>query len=191
MRRPSGPLAPWPFVGVTVLLVVLIFLTPVLISNGQPAPGVLTQADLIVDRVAGSGATHFYVVGYDSTTRYSGIWVDADENFSWQGAGSVNWTGIRWTDYQNASDVVVLAFNSTGSSVALNVSAYYVSPGGNALYVGELAFYVGTDSSSPSGLALYAQSSSAAVYVPSLTPVDNNSLPLRIALAVGSTASVP
>lgn len=190
MKRPWREYAPWPFAGVTVLLVVLILLTPVLISYGQPGPGVLTQAELIVDRVPGVGPTFFYVVGYDSTTRYAGIWVEVAENFSWDGSGSVNWTALNWSERWNVSDAVVVAFNSTSDPVALNVTAYYVSPNGNAVYLGELAFFVGPGPG-PMGTALYAASLTAGVYVPSVTPVDNNSLPLRVALALGPSGRVP
>jgi hypothetical protein len=183
MNRRWGAYAPWPFVGVALLLVVLILVTPVLISDGQPAPGVLTQAELIVDRVNGGNTTHFYIRGLGSTVRYAGIRVDVATNFSWSGSGTVNWTALRYSTAENVTEVLSLGFALPDNPVALNISAYYVSPGGNALYVGEVAFYLGP-SPGVSGDYLYATSSTSAVAVPSSpTPVDNASLPLPILLA--------
>lgn len=189
MTRSWTAYAPWPFVGAAVLLVILILLTPILISTtSHPAPGVLTEAILVVDRVPGENTTQFYVVAYGEAIRYAGIWVGVAENFSWAGAGSPDWAGLQWTEYHNASDVVALPFNSSGNPVAVNVTAYYVSSSGNAVYGGELAFYVGSTSSGPS---IYAATATPGVFVPTLTPVNNASLPFYIILTSVPMGSVP
>jgi len=188
-RRYWGRYAPTPFVGAAVLLFVLILLTPVLISSGQPAPGVLTQAELIVDRVAGSSVTHFYVRALGSTVRYAGIWVGVDENFSWSAAGSPPWSSLNWTTWWNSSEVVSFGFALYGNPVAVNITAFYESPGGTATYIGVLAFFVGTGSSG--GPDLFAASSTSGIAVPSSTSIDNSSLPLPILLVQGSSGSLP
>ena len=186
-----GAYAPWPLVGVALILVVLIVLTPVLVSPGQPAPGVLTQAELIVDRVSGVNATHFYIRGLGTTVRYAGIWVGIAANFSWSGSGNPDWNALRYSTVLNQSEVLSLGFALTENPVALNISAYYVSPGGNALYVGEVAFYVGPASGAP-GDVLYAASALSGVAVPgSPTPVNNASLPLPILLSSVPPVSMP
>ena len=188
-RRRWGAYAPTPFVGAAVLLFVLILLTPVLISSGQPAPGVLTEAELIVDRVAGGSVTHFYLRALGNTIRYAGIWIGVDENFSWSASGSPPWANLTWTTWWNDTDVISIGFASYGNPVAVNITAYYESPGGTATYIGILAFFVGT---SPSGgSSLYAASSTPGVAVPSSTSIDNTSLPLPILLVQGSSAGHP
>ncbi len=181
--------APWPFVGIAAVLVVLILLTPVLISNGPPGPSVLTQASLTVDRVAGVSVTHFYVRALGSTVRYDGIWVGATTNFSWDGQSAINWSAVHFSTFWNASDVVVLSFASGSNPIALNITAYYTSPSGSAFYVGRLAFYV-TASPSGSGEVLYAASGTSGVVVASSTTVDNSSLPMVIVLSAASAQGV-
>ncbi|MGD0249615.1 MAG: hypothetical protein ABSB97_01810 [Thermoplasmata archaeon] len=177
-----------PFVGATVLLVVLILLTPTLLSISSTGPGVLTQAELIVDRISGNNSSHFYVRGYGSTVRYAGIWIGVATDFAWSGSGSPPWANLTWTTWWNDSDVVTLGFTSLANPVAVNVTAYYTSSGGTAIYVGILAFVVGPG---PGGPTLYAASLTSGISVPSSTPVDNNSLPLPVLLAVGSSGSPP
>lgn len=187
MRRPWSEYAPWPFVGVAVLLVILVLLTPILLSVGQPGP-VVTRAELVVDRLPGANTTRFYVIGYGEGIRYAGIWVGVASNFVWYGSGSVNWSALRWSTYYNASDVVALAFNSSSNPVAVNVTAYYESSTGNAVYAGEIAFYVGPYSS---GSAVYSTSSTSGVFVPAPEPVDNSSQPFHIPLASTGAGSLP
>lgn len=187
MKRRWTNYAPWPFVGAAILLVILILLTPILVPTGHPAPGVLTEAILVVDRIPGGNTTYFYVIAYGEAIRYAGIWVGVATNFSWN-SGAVNWTGLSWTAYHNATDTVSLAFNSSRNPVAVNVDACYVYPGGNALYGGELAFFVGPSSS---GNAVYSSSPTTGVFVPAPKPVDNSSQPFYIILASVSTGCVP
>ena len=69
-RAAWGRLFPLPFVGVSVLLVLLIFLTPNLLLGGRPAAGSLaTEAELTIDHPAGGNVTHFYINGL-SSVRY-------------------------------------------------------------------------------------------------------------------------
>ncbi|HXY46870.1 MAG TPA: hypothetical protein VEK13_03095 [Thermoplasmata archaeon] len=179
--------APWPFVGAAVLLVILILLTPILISTGHPAPGVLTEAILVVDRVPGGNVTNFYVVAYGEAIRYADIRVGVSGYFPWD-KGSVNWTALRWLAFHNASDSVALGFNTTWNPVAVNVTAYYESSGGNALYGGELAFDVGPSSS---GNAVYSASATAGVYAPAPAAVNNVSQPFYIILTTLTSRSLP
>jgi hypothetical protein len=172
--------APLPLVAVTVLLLVLILITPVLISTGQPAPGILTQADLIVDRVSGNGTMHFYVTGVGTTTRYTSIWVGVAIGFNWTATGPVPWSKLNWTNWQNESDVITVVVATTANPVALNVTAYYVSPGGSAVYAGIVAFYV---SISPGSEVLNSASATSGVTVLGSQPVDNSTLPYPIPLA--------
>ncbi len=190
MKRRMGRYAPWPLVGVTILLVVLILLTPVLISSGQPAPGVLTQAELIVDRIAGVGETHFYIRGLGSTTRYADIWVGGTSNFRWDGTSPLNWSALRFSTFWNDTNVLSVEFATFAPLIALNITAYYQSPAGDAVYAGELAFLAGP-SPSGGGEVLYAASATSGVTVSGQIPVDNSTLPLLIVLAHVFPGSLP
>jgi hypothetical protein len=186
--RSLGRYAPMPFVGAAVLLLVLIVLTPALLTIGSSGPGVLTQAELIVDRVPGGNATHFYVRGYASTVRYAQIWVGIASDFTWSGTGSPPWANLTWKTWQNESDTLSLSFVSFANPVAVNITAYYTSSGGTAVYVGILAFSLG---SGPAGPTLFAATSTSGISVPGTTSVDNSSLPLPILLVQSSSGAVP
>jgi hypothetical protein len=190
-RRRIGDFAPLPLAAVATLLIVLILFTPVLISTGQPAPGIFTQAELIVDRVPGNAATHLYVHGVGATSRYTEIWVGLASGFEWSGTGGVPWASLNWNAWTNESDVLSLSISTYGDPVAVNVTAYYVSPGGTAWYVGVLAFYVGSGPG-PSGEALYSSTQTSGLGLPSTpTPVDNSSLPLTILLPLTASGRAP
>jgi len=180
--------APLPLVAVTVLLVVLILITPVLISTGQPAPGILTQAELIVDRLPNNGTMHFYVHGFGATVRYATIWIGLSEGLNWTATGHVPWKTINWTLWQNESDVLVASVSSDQNPVAINITAFYASSGGNAWYAGVLAFYVGGSSS---GEVLNSASETSGVVVPGAIAVGNSTLPLPITLATVSRGGPP
>ncbi len=145
-RRPPGRLglfAPWPLVGVTALLLALIVFTPVLVSNShQPGPGILTQAELVVDRSPGNDTFHFYVWALGEEIRYAQIDVGVASNFSWIGTNGVPWTELNWTQWHNESNVLSEIVASTANPLALDIFANYVYPTGNTWYVGMLAFYV-------------------------------------------------
>jgi hypothetical protein len=176
---------PWPLVGVVAILAVLILITPVLISlGGPPAAGsVFTQAELIVDRVAGNDTTHFYVRAIGATARYAQIVVTWASGFNWSGTGAPAWGQLNWTSATNVTNFLAVVIGSTANPIALNVSALYTS-NGIALYVGVFAFYVTNATGSPPD-SLLALSPTPNVAVGASTPVAN--LPLVIPLAdVGS-----
>jgi hypothetical protein len=132
---------PAPFVATTLLLVLLIILTPVLVPNGQPAPGtIFTQADLTVDHPA-SNLTNFYIHSPELSVRYAQIEV-------WSAAG-FNWTGgfpsprLNWSRVIDEPALVAFQFNSSANPLAVNITILYTYAGGQAYYVGEFAFYFG------------------------------------------------
>ncbi len=179
-----GAYFPLPLVAVAILLVVLIVLTPLLFSsNGPPAAGtVLTQADLVVDRIPGENVTHFYVRAVGLTVRYASIVVTAATGYAWNGSTAPDWDALPWSTVANLTDVVATSFNASGNPIALNVTVLY-NANGVAYYVGTFSFYA-TDASPPSN-NLFALSSTSGVTVPYQTGY--GSLPLAIPLAdVGS-----
>jgi hypothetical protein len=189
-RRPPGRLgllAPWPLVGIALLLVALIVFTPELISNShQPGPGLLTQAELIVDKIPSNATLHFYIWALGETIRYDEIRIGVATSFNWTGPGPMPWNQLNWTQWDNDSDVLSVIFASTANPVALNISAHYVSPSGSTWYVGILSFYVLTSLSSGSE-SLYSATATSGVVVASPLSVSNDTLPVPILLAnVGS-----
>ena len=180
--------APLPLVAVTVLLVVLILITPVLVSSGQPAPGLLTQAELVVDRLPNNDTVHFYVHGLGTTVRYATIWIALAGPFNWTGSGTVPWKSLDWSTWQNRSYVLAASLDSDRNPVAINITAYYASAGGTAWYAGVIAFYAG---SGASGQVLTVASDTPGVAVPATIPVDNSSLPFPIPLATVSPGGPP
>jgi hypothetical protein len=189
-RRPPGKLsiyAPWPLVGIALLLVAFIVFTPELISNSrQPGPGLLTEAELIVDKIPENATLHFYVWALGETIRYDEIHVGVATAFNWTGGGSPVWSQLNWTQWDNGTDVLSVILASSANPVALNISVHYVSPSGSTWYVGILSFYVLT--SVPSGSeSLYSATGTSGVAVASPLAVSNDTLPVPILLAnVGS-----
>ncbi len=186
LRRPPGKLgtyAPWPLVGVAVLLIALIVFTPVLVSKSphQPAPGILTQAELVVDKIAGVPALHFYVWALGEEIRYDQLHIGLAGSFNWTGSSAMNWSRLNWTVWYNGSEVLSEIIASSANPVALNISAYYVSPGGSAWYVGVIAFYVSV-TSPPSGETLFAATDTSGITVVSPLAVSNDTLPMAILL---------
>jgi hypothetical protein len=189
-RRRVGDYAPLPLVAAATLLIVLILFTPVLLPTGQPAPGILTQAELIVDRIAGNETTHLYIHGLGTTSRYTEIWVGLASGFNWTGTGGVAWANLNWSAWTNESDVLSLSIVTTANPVAVNVTAYYVSPGGCAWYDGIVAFYASLGG--PSGEQLYAATPPSGIGLPfTPVPVDNSSLPLLIPLPLTASGCAP
>lgn len=187
-RRRLGRYLPWPLVGVALVLVVLIVLTPVLLSlGGAPAAGsVFTQAELVVDRVASANSTHYYVRAEGATVRYAIILVSWATGFTWTGSGSPDWSKLNWTVATNVTNLLTVTVSSGANPIALNVSAYYDS-NGIALYVGVFAFYMTGASGSPAN-SLLGVSPTSGVTVAPVTSV--SSLPLLIPLAdVGATGA--
>ncbi|HTS33023.1 MAG TPA: hypothetical protein VMI55_03685 [Thermoplasmata archaeon] len=176
-KEQIGRLLPAPLAAIVILLVALILLTPILLSSGQPAPGILTQAELIVDRVPGSDVTHFYVRGVGTTTRYSEMSIEWAANFTWSTAFP---TGtLNWSVGANLSDVLAAVFATSANPVALNVSALYQVSGSSTLYIGVLAFEVSGGGTSGTDLL------SSVTDTPGLAgpaPVSLSNLPLTIPL---------
>ena len=147
---------PAPLVATTLLLVLLILLTPVLVPNGQPAAGtIFTQAELTVDATGTSNLTTFYLHSPESNVRYAQIEVFAASGFNW--SGGFPSSPLNWTSLVNQSDLVAYQFASTANPIALNITILYTTSGSQAYYVGEFAFFVGTSSGS-STLYLFSAS---------------------------------
>jgi hypothetical protein len=156
---------PAPLVATALLLVLLILLTPVLVPNGQPAPGtIFTQAELTVDATGSSNLTSFYLHSPESNVRYAQIEVAVAVGFNW--SGGFPSAPLTWTPLVNASDLVAYQFNSTANPIALNISLFYSTAGGQAYYVGVFAFYIGY-AAGFSSLTLFTVSSTPGT---SLTP---------------------
>jgi hypothetical protein len=168
---------------VTVLLIALIVFTPVLVSSSrhQPGPGILTQAELVVDKIPGNATLHFYVWALGEEIRYDEMRIGVAVAFNWTGTSVLNWSRLNWTDWHNGTDVLSEIVASSANPVALNISAYYVSPSGSAWYVGVIAFYVAV-TAPPGGESLYSASDTSGVAVSSPLAVSNDTLPAVILL---------
>jgi hypothetical protein len=138
VKATSSPgLAQWPFVGVAVLLVALIFLTPSLLSQpGHPSAGSpASQAELIVDKATSAGPVNVYLRAL-GIVRWTNLSVGVlAGNLAWPPppSGSVNWTWRNWT---NASALVSLSLVVAHATFALNVTAVYVDPSGAVVAYG-------------------------------------------------------
>ena len=186
-----GVYAPWPLVGVSVLLVALIVFTPVLVANShQPGPGLLTQAELVVDKTTTNSTLHFYVWALGEEIRYDAIRIGVATAFNWTGSTPLNWSRMNWTSWQNGSDVLSVIFGTPENPVALNISAHYVSPSGSTWYVGILAFYVKAATPS-SGESLYSASGTSGITVTSPLAVSNDTLPAVVLLHNAGAGGVP
>lgn len=179
-RVPIGDYVPWPFVGVTVLLVVFILVTPVLLSTSG-GPGLLTEAELVVDHEVGQSVMHFYVRAVGETVRYTLVRVGVATGFGWTGRSGVPWTTLDWSNWTNTSDVLVAVAVSTANPVALNITVYYTSAGGNAEYGGTIAFYVA--GMTTSSQTMYFATPTSGLTVPTPLAVSNATFPLPIRLA--------
>jgi hypothetical protein len=112
-----------PLVGVVVLLVILIFLTPNLTSTGTPAAGTLqTAAELIVDHVPPSNTTHFYVRGI-GTVRYVEIVVRVATNLSLNPIPRVG--NLSFHNATSSTYSLGVSYTTTQNPIALNVTATY------------------------------------------------------------------
>lgn len=182
-RETFARLVPAPYAGAVLLLVVLILLTPVLVSNGPAVAGsLLTQAELIVDRVPGGNTTHFYVRGVGTTVRYTQLSIRIATGFNW--TGSFPTDRLVWSNGTNGSELLSLTWSSDANPVALNVTALYNAAGASAYYVGVIAFYFATIAGA-SGQTLFAASSTPGLTVNGPTAVMN--LPVTLLLVnVGS-----
>jgi hypothetical protein len=131
----------WPFVGLSVLLVLLILTTPGLLRFGAPGgASAATSAVLIVDRPPGANATHFYLEGLAST-RYSHLALAAVALARWPVPPTgANVTFRNWT---NATDSLNVDLISSADPLAVNVSAQLVDANGVVTtYYGVYAFNI-------------------------------------------------
>jgi hypothetical protein len=172
---------PAPLVATALLLVLLIFLTPVLVPGGQPAAGtIFTQAVLVVDRST-NNSTNFYLRALSTTVRYSEIEVRLATDFNW--SGGFPSPPLNWTNASGGSDLVAYQFNSTQNPIAVNISMLYSAAGSRAYYVGIFAFYVGipVGSSTQSLLAVTTTGGTSLAGGVNAEPL--SSLPFAILLA--------
>lgn len=185
-RRVRG-LFPVPFVGLAILLITLILLTPVLFANGPPAPGsLLAQAELIIDRVPSSAMTDFYVRAVGTTVRYDSITLGLATNFAWSGgypSGPLN-----WSTWHNGTGVLEVSLASGSGTLALNVTAVYTAGGGTADYAALIALNVSGPATSQS-IALAVSSSTPGVSAPATISTDN--LPLTLFLQDFGSGGAP
>lgn len=182
-RGRLGPFAPWPLVGVAIILVVFVLLTPALVSNThQPGPGLLTQAELVIDKISSNSTIHFYVWAFGETIRYEQIHIGVADSFNWTGSSGIAWKQLNWTTWHNGSEVLTVAVATAANPVALNISVHYVSPSGSTWYVGLIAFYVAL-TSPPNGETLYSATGTSGIAVESPLSVSNSTLPVPIPLA--------
>ena len=127
----------WPFIGVVVLLVVLIILTPNLFSSSTS--GLQTRAQLIVERPAHDNNTSFYVESIGTSTLYASITVGVAPLPSWPYLGSMSTLG-NWT-WTNATETLVLVAASATNPLAINVTVKYLASSGvSTEYVGAYGF---------------------------------------------------
>jgi len=174
-----GELFPWPFVGVTVLLAVLVVLTPNLLSaGGGPSAGSLeSQAELVLDRDTASGTTTFYIHGI-GLVRYATIRIDL-ASAGWPAESAPrNWTTAVWQNLSLAA-VEPTKLNPVG----VNITVRYVDPTGQAAwFLGEYVVYATADT-------LYVDP-----FLPgssAIAPTGVGALPLTLFLTQSSTGTVP
>ena len=180
-RAAWGKFFPLPLVGVSVLLVLLIFLTPNLILGGSPAAGSLaTQAELTIDHPSGGNVTHFYVNGL-STVRYSVVQALMCTNLSWPAPSSLS--NLTWLNVSWGTGVLAAEFSTTADPVAVNVTATYVDAAGSSVeYYAIYEFYLGSGSMQGTPLAP-GQSSFGTTAL--------SALPITLLLTSTSPGSVP
>jgi hypothetical protein len=166
----------WPFIGIVVLLVVLIILTPDLFSTG--AAGLQTRAELIVERAAPGGNTSYYVESIGTSTLYQSISVGIMPLGAWPYTGSLsnlrNWT---WT---NATQTLVLIASNPTNPVAVNVTVKYASASAiTTEYLGVYGFYLNDTSLTLDAMDLVPGDAAA----PATTPLAD--LPIFLLLSIG------
>jgi hypothetical protein len=165
----------WPFVGVAVLLVVLIILTPNLFSSSSG--GLQARAQLIVDRASVNGNTSFYVDSIGTSTRYSSVEIGLAPLPTWPYHGSL--TTVSGWSWNNGSATLVLIASTATNPVAVNVTVKYVDPSGIATeYVGVYGFYLNVTTASLDAITLLPGTSAPAA----ITPLTD--LPIFLLLAI-------
>jgi hypothetical protein len=171
----------WPFIGVVVLLVVLILMTPSLFSSG--AGSLPTRAQLIVDRPDPGGNTSFYVDSIGTSTRYQVIAVGLARLPDWPFIGSASAVS-RW-NWTNSTQTLILMVSAATNPVAVNVSVKYTDPSGvSAKYIGVYGFDFNTTTLTlnaenllPGGTAPPASTPMADLPIYLLLPIQTSSGP--------------
>jgi hypothetical protein len=171
----------WPFVGIAVLLVALIILTPNLFSTGSA--GLQTRAQLIVERASPGGNTSFYVESIGTSTLYQSIQVSFAPLPSWPYKGTAaelsNWTWV------NGTETLVLVAVTAMNPVAINVTVNYtVASGLTTYYVGTYAFFLNDTTMTLQAVGLLT----GAAPPTASTPLAN--LPIFLTLAIRTPTGV-
>ena len=172
---------PVPFVAIVVLLLVLIVLTPNLLSTGAPSAGSLpTEAELVVDRAVPDNLTHLYVHGIGDV-RYASISVAVGTLASWPPPASV--TNLTFGPASTWRNSLVATTVTPSMLFDVNVTAVYIdSAGATADFVGVFAFGV-------SGGMVHEYD-----YVPASSGITNTpvtELPLTILLETAPAGGAP
>jgi hypothetical protein len=170
-----------PFVAIVVLLLVLIGLTPNLLSTGAPSAGSLpTEAELVIDRAPSDNFTHLYVHGIGEV-RYTSIAISLDTDLTWPPTGPMsNLSFAAPTTWKNS---LVATLSTAHDPFAVNITAVFVDSAGTTVdFVGVIAFDV---SSGTVSQISYVPSSNSIT----TTPVDQ--LPLSILLETVAPGSTP
>ena len=180
MARSLRDLFPWPFVGLVVLLVVLVLITPSLLSTGggAGAGSLEAQAELVVDQPGTGAPLHFYVHGL-GMVRYATISIGWTTNLSWPPPASV--AQLNWTNRTTENGTLDVILTVPVNPVALNVSAVYVdSAGQTAWYTGLYAFRLSSDTLFTVDLApgASAVSPTAVANLPIAFPLTGSSVPV-------------
>ena len=135
-----GELFPLPLVGIVVLLVILIFLTPNLVPTSAPSAGSLqTQAELVVDHVDSEpNVTHLYVKSIGSV-RFTNITLSIA---TWSKWPSPSIARLHWS-WNLSMNYSLFATGVVGADpFAVNVTATYVDSAGVSVeYFGAYAFH--------------------------------------------------
>jgi hypothetical protein len=129
---------PLPLVAVAALLAILILITPNLTT---PAGSLPTQAELLLDGVSGSNATHLYVRGL-GTVRFVSISLGLDVLRNWSRIPPL--TNLTFTMVVNATNTLGVTYVTTWNPVAANVTVIYRDSSGScvsysAIYAIDLA----------------------------------------------------
>lgn len=165
----------WPFIGVAVLLVIVILLTPNLISSGGGS--LQTRAQLIVDRPSLAGNTSFYVESIGTSTRYQSISVGLAALPSWPYAGNIS--QVRAWNWTNATQALALIDENATNPVAVNVTVKYTDPSGRmTVYVGVYGFHLNATTLTLQAMNLLLGASAP----PPSTPLTE--LPIYLLLAI-------
>lgn len=181
-RAASSRQLQWPFIGVVVLLIVLILLTPDLFTAGGGS--LSTTAQLIVDHSLTSGNTSFYVESLGTSTRYQSISFGLARLGSWPFKGTAS-DVTRW-NWTNASNMLVLIVTNQTNPVAVNVTVKYVDPSGVLTeYVGVYGFDLNATSQMLGAVGMLAGAGSP----PASTPWAD--LPIFLGLAIKTPSGSP